>query len=296
MNNAPIDGELALSLDNRLSAEIAKFYVKSGDNHLSLTGSLNDVWDVEGDIKLVDPQSIDGRLKGSGLGQFAVKGKASAPKINWDLDLQNLGFKDTTIATFSSQGSIDIAQQYLGAINLNAIDISVQDIEIDTFKLTAKGDIKDHQALVKVNSSQLDVNADFNGGLSEPSQYLLSLDKVQLSNELVALTNVDEINLNYGFDKQAAVVSAHCWKGKNTQFCVDESVFSQNKGEFGLVVSRFDLSVLSLFLPETISPSGHLVGKLIAKWQDGAITQIDSNVSSQEVNFVIDESFIKTNI
>ena len=51
-----------------------------------------------------------------------------------------------------------------------------------------------------------------------------------------------------------------------------------------------------MFLPETISPSGHLVGKLIAKWQDGAITQIDSNVSSQEVNFVIDESFIKTNI
>lgn len=295
INNAPIDAIVAMKVDDRLKASISKLQITSDKNQLTLHGEITKEWDISGNLNLVNPDTLDPRLSGHGNAEFKITGELEKPKARWQANLKQLAFEEYRIDALSSEGHVDVAKNYLSKIAFDAKGISLDDQPIHAVSVSIEGDLKQHLAKLSLESETVNAKSQINGGLIN-NQYAGSVNKLALKNQKINLTNQQAIDFSYHVNSGQVNVSEHCWQGTNTAFCLKPLTASAEQGELSLALKHFDLSVLTLALPKTIAPAGQLVGHLDARWQHGKLLSLNSEIKSSDVNFAINESFIKTQV
>lgn len=295
VNNAPIDANIVLVIDDKLHAEIEEFTISSVDNQLTLSGDINNNWNVSGNLNLVNPETIDSRLSGQGKADFNITGELKAPFVNWTMALNQLAFQEYRIDKIISSGTLDFAKNYLANISLEAAGISLDEQSISKIVLNTFGDLQKHDVKLQLHSETLNMTSIIEGGLNA-ERYRGQIKQLALKNDKIDLSNQQAIEFDYDLNTGLTNVSEHCWSGTNSAFCLEAITASAEKGNVDLALTHFDLSVLSLVLPNTISPSGEITGHLNARWQDAKLLSIDSELQSNDINFGVDESFINTNV
>jgi translocation and assembly module TamB len=295
INNVPVELSTEFDLDDKFHFNIKKLDLHSGANQLAITGQLTDVWSVDGELSLTEPSSLDPHLSGQGNGIFSIKGDALKPSVNWLINLSNLAYKEIKLAQFSSQGQVDMAQNYLGNITINGSELNYQEQAIEQLEINVKGDLSKHLASLRVKSNIVNLQSKLTAGL-DLTRYQVELEDLTLSHSEFNLANDRVINASFDRSSKATTVSSHCWKGRYSELCFADTRISPTEGELNLRLNELDLSGLGAFLPDTIITTGLITGDFNAKWQDSKVKTVSAELQSDAINVDIKESFVETHL
>ena len=282
VNKVPVELASNFSINEKLKANIDSFYLQSGTNKLSLKGYVDDSWHVDGLASLNSDEDANVPFVANGKADLTLRGKRLAPSAKLSLTLDNFSFNDTTINDLSVKGNLDADNDWQTNLNINVGSAVIAQQEINSIKIDASGDKKDHQLVASIDAEKGIVDLELTGRLKN-NEWNGELSNVTLSDRKLQFSNTEDIAIKVNTQNGNFDVSAHCWKSPNSELCIDTLAQTKTLGQFNAKLNNLSIKEFSHLFPDDISTSGTIAGDFAANWQSGKLKTFRTHLDSSQL-------------
>jgi translocation and assembly module TamB len=286
VNNVPLEFASNFKLDNTLKANIDSFYLSSGTNKLALSGQVDEKWLVDGNITLKSDELANMPFIANGKANLKLRGERLTPSVDLALVLDSFIFNDITVNKLSIKGQLDTATDWQTDISVNVGSALIAEQQINSIKIEASGDKKDHQLTASIDAEKGSLDLEVNGYVNN-AVWQGELSSVQLSDKTLSFSNTKKIAVIVNTQNGDFDVSAHCWRSDQSKLCIDTLLQTKTLGQFNAKLSHLALEEFKHLLPDNMLTRGNVSGDLAANWQAGSLKRLRANINSNELTAVL---------
>jgi translocation and assembly module TamB len=234
------------SFDSVEGIDVQNFMVQTGDNKLTLEGSLEEFEDIEAQLVLDAPNLSQLYPSFAGQAQFdaQIGGTLQAPGVSFSGSGSNITLPDVSVSTIATQGQLIWDSEKNVDIELQLTDGVVNQQHINNINLTLDGDAQNHQLRFSLKSDIVDLITNLHGSLSD-TQWNGGIDVATVSLDAGQFSLEDsspEIKANWASNFYQ--ISPFCLREDDAQVCVNKALYSENDAQFDVKISSLPISPL----------------------------------------------------
>ncbi|WP_075182730.1 translocation/assembly module TamB domain-containing protein [Pantoea sp. 1.19] len=241
-----------------------------GRNNVNLKGALGETLALDADI---DAPHLDNALPGLGgvaKGTIKARGNLEAPQLLADLTARNLRWQALRIGQVTLNGDVRSGEQVGGKLAVRIERLQQEALNLRLITLNADGNEKKHQLKLNVDGQPVSGQLALNGSFDRATQrWQGNLHNTRFDTPVGEWRLTRAIALDYLNAKQTVTVGPHCWQNPNAQLCVPKTIEAGPSGSASVVLNRFDLAMITPFLPAETRLSGVFTGNADVRWQAG---------------------------
>ncbi len=244
-----------------------------GSNHLDLKGSLGDKLNLDADI---DARHLDNALPGLGgvaVGNIQARGDLKTPQLLADLNVNGFRWQQMHIGRIVLKGDVTSGEQIQGKLQLRVDQLKQDALTISQLVLDASGNERQHQLKLNAQGDPVSGQLVLAGSFDRQTQrWQGTLDNTRFATPVGDWRLTRAITLDYLNAKQTINIGPHCWQNPNARLCVPETIEAGPSGHARVELSRFDLAMITPFLPAETALSGVFSGDAQVSWRaDGGL-------------------------
>lgn len=248
--------------------KIPGFLVALGNNKIDAKGELGNNWLLDANISAPNLNDSVPGLRGTVKGQLKLRGTQKAPQLLADLTASGLKWQDLSVSKIILNGDIVSSQQVSGDLRLSVEQLNQGDTRVKLVTLTAKGNEKNHQLILKADGKPVAGNLTLSGQFDRTKQYWKGhLSQTQFNTPLGGWNLSKDLPLDYNNASQKAIIGAHCWLNEDAEICLPKAAQVGKSGQATVEIKRFDLRILRRILKET-GFKGGFTGNADFSWAD----------------------------
>jgi autotransporter translocation and assembly factor TamB len=239
-----------------------------GKNKATLNGRLQQQWDVQAALALVEPQLLAADASGELHGSARISGARSDPLIDVQLISEELNLPQLRLQQFSLRASV--APVSLSSLDAAAAAASLQfgDEQLQAVDVALQGDAGAHRVTLQATRGQQHLQASAEGALNvDTFDWRGSVMQLQLQLEKDWRVRLqDPVALQWQQQAQTVRWDHHCLQDESSSICSQGLVnVPGQRGDIRIDVSQFDLRKLQLFLDDNVRLQGVLTAQLQLK-------------------------------
>ena len=288
-NTVPFELNTQFNLDNQINANVDLISLISGSNTLSLSGEINNKWDLQGNLDINQPSDFLNELAGKGYGSLAITGERIKPEINWELGFSDLSYQQIKLQQARTQGFISVADNFKTHINLLINNGELEGKKLQTLDLNIKGDKSNHHANFKLNSDLLKSAFNITGGVNNKNVWHSVISDLYITDNVQVVRPKTKIDLQLDINNKAIQIKSHCWQSNESDLCIEQLTASEQQGDIKVDLTEFNLASIAHLLPEDLTATGSFTGGLNVNWQQGKLEKLDMNLASQVLEFALQQ-------
>ncbi len=277
----PLSGSAKIGYVNDIF-QIDNFNINSGDNTATINLTLDNSLSGFIDLSIHDLSLFSAELAGSIAGRMDVSGTVDEPGIEGRLEGNNIIVNDVRIASLIADSNIDLRKKQYSTLRLKLNSLHYQDYLFDEVLINADGLTEGHHFELSGSSSELNINAVVNAGLSDSNW----------SGKIVQL----ELNHKDSGMWQLSRPATYAWQINNNTFELQESCLTQNTAQLcfnamgnsdvpisaDITINRLPASSLGKILAENIYLKGAVSGDARFKLRDDNLS-MTSNFDGSDI-------------
>ncbi|NVK30796.1 MAG: translocation/assembly module TamB domain-containing protein [Gammaproteobacteria bacterium] len=281
----PAKVDLQASSADLATIDIAKLELSSGDNALNASGSASmQAVDLTSEFELQSLVQLLPGARGQISGKMHAVGATLTPKVDATIKASNVGYQQlVALQRLDARISADMQSGMTIDTELDARQLKLDGRVIDSAKLSLAGNQDSHQLALQLASDLGDIDTKLSGGLD--------IDTLKWHGDLNALSaRIEDIRLalnkpaNLAIDGQAqtATLDDACLDIKQSNLCINQAVLGTS-GEVSASLNRLNLDDAKPYLPEGLTITGIIDGRLAAKWTDLNLDTLDTALNSNNI-------------
>ncbi|WP_417347584.1 translocation/assembly module TamB domain-containing protein [Ferrimonas sp.] len=279
-----LKGTLAASSDGKARAK--ELDVLYRGSQLTADGGSEPEWQMKGKLALADLARWDSRLRGEAQLAFSVSGATDQPKIQLELEGQQLAFETQRLNRLMAKGWYQPTQNHGFMLNLSATDLDLAGEKFSLLTLDGDGDITEQSAILGLEGSD---TTPWGGELAmagklDPNftwwQGVLSGAKV--TTPLGLWQQQEAAPVTFSFASQAFVISEHCWQGPAATLCLPIPANVGSGGAVKMALTADLPRTAEPLLPPQFSLDTQLTAELDTTWLPGHLPQLRAQVHSDQ--------------
>ncbi|MFQ3787425.1 translocation/assembly module TamB domain-containing protein [Halomonas sp. A29] len=281
-----IDGELQelpLSLRARLAGnsdmqwQVQEFDFRQGNNRVTASGAIADSrMDLSGDISLTELGSLHDELSGSLTGRFRTAGTPERPRLNFDLEGQELAFADNRLERLRLAGSIQGLDDPELDVNLDVERLNAGGQRFSEVTLGLTGRLSSHRAELMAMAGRgmplSRASLVLEGGLAtERQRYTGRIDPLEVDTDYGDMRLDEPIAFTADLATGRAQVQPFCLRREQGgRLCLEETLQAgADQGQLSVTVRSLPMEMFEEWLPEDWRAGGQTDLQLQARWRQG---------------------------
>lgn len=268
--------------------------IELGKNRIDAKGELSNNWQLDANISAPNLNDSLPGLRGVVNGQLKLRGTQKVPQLLADLTATGLKWQDLSVSKIALNGNIIAAQQVSGDLNLSVEQLIQGDTKIKLITLTANGNEKSHQLVLRADGKPVSGNLTLTGQFDRRSEYWKgTLSQTHFNTPLGDWNLAQTLALDYRNTNQKATVGVHCWVNQDAEICLPKAAQIGKSGQAEVQLKRFDLRILRPILKDNelsdLELKGVFSGNADFIWQDngqlprGKVTLRGDNVEAAQL-------------
>lgn len=253
-------------------ASTTGFKASWGDNHVAVSGGLEDVWKATLDLDLADPSLLQPQLRGRFSGQLRLDGSERSPDVHADIKAVRPAFADYMADAVQLRADIPALGSKSGNFSLSVSGMSNKaGLTLGNLSVQATGSVSEHQLTLEADGAPVSMKGVVHGqyapdsarwsGLLQQGEFAVGSLKWMLAGTGVPLTWNSSI--------RTVEIDPHCWSSAPASLCVPEKLLVGPSGRASLVLTELQADRLASFMPEGLSWRGAIEGNAQAEWLQG---------------------------
>lgn len=252
------------------SLEVAQLALHHGDNGLTISGSLDKEWDLNVDIDFPELSDSVPDVHGQLMGNVALTGKVTEPKINVDINAVELQLpQKTTLNKASIKGYVVPMPAIDADLSIKLLGGKYKKQTLKDLVVRFSGKEHNHKLQIDLDSNVIQSHLLFNGSLERKKGWKGELSKADVVTEIGPWQLDKKASLAYDIQKQELFVQANCWSQGKTSLCLNKDLVAGNSGSADVSIKHFEFSKIKKFLPEETNINGEVNLDALAKWAVG---------------------------
>jgi len=233
----------------------------SGETRLSASGRIADVLDLRFDLESPDLGAVlpgaEGRLSAEGQ----VGGTPKAPSIALTLDGADVAINGQGIEVIKGQADVGLGEGGEFQIDIGGSNLVAGGQRFESLAIDGSGSIADHSLTLALTGDTLGLNLAADGALGDAGAYSGSLQRLDLSSELLGEWGLRR-PAPYSIDAGRIAAGPLCiGNGLDSGACVEYTQLQPGRFDASLDMDRFGLEVLNPLLPELMVMDGYVRGR-----------------------------------
>ncbi|MEH6711545.1 MAG: translocation/assembly module TamB domain-containing protein [Paraglaciecola polaris] len=273
-----------VNFDSVQGIEIPELHLQTGDNKLTVSGTLEAFEDVQAQLTIdaKDLSQLYPSFAGNAQLDAQVDGTVSAPEISFNGSGNGISLPEVSIAQLSSKGQViwDVDKQV--EIELQLTDGIFSQQPVANVNLALSGDAQQHQLSLSLNSAQADIVTKLHGSLAE-TQWNGRLDVATIAMDAGQFSlEEDGPEISADWAKNAYRISPFCLVDNEAHVCINRGEYQTNDAQFDIAINDLPLSpLLSANLPELQKIDTDAKLTLVAKgqWDTKGLPVVEANMT-----------------
>ncbi|MEI8649847.1 translocation/assembly module TamB [Paraglaciecola sp. Hal342] len=264
--------------------EVPELLVKTGDNQVTMTGTLEAFDDVQAQLSLdaQDLSQLYPTFAGKAQLNAQIDGTLTAPEIDFDGLADKLTLPDMRISQLATKGQVIWDEDKQAKVELQLSNAMIAQQNIANLNVALNGDAQEHQISLSLNSDVANVVTKLHGSLAQ-SQWdgvldvaTIALDAGQFSLEQ------QEPSIHANWAKNEYRLSPFCLSDDEASVCIKQAEYLASTAQFDIAINELPLSpVLSANLPQLQGVDTDAKLNLLAKgqWNIKELPIIEADIS-----------------
>lgn len=256
-----------------------------GKNYLTVKGDSGQTLNIDAEVNASNLDNVLPGLGGTAKGMLKARGTLSAPQLLADLSAASLRWQALNIGRVTLAGDVRSGEQIAGKLALRVEQLKQDMRVIKLLSLNVQGDEKQHQLKLMLQGDPVSGQLALQGSFDRVAQrWKGTLSNTRFHTPVGEWRLTRDMTIDYLNTKQTATLGAHCWQNPHARLCVPEPVDAGPAGHARLVLERFDLAMLNVFLGDETRLAGVFSGDTAISWTpDGALPTGQLRLKGQNV-------------
>lgn len=286
LNDVPLNFAAQFNLNDELKATVNKFNLSSGTNRLTLTGEVDQQWQINGAIALQSNDDAKLPFIANGKADLSIRGERLTPAVDLALKLEQFIYDEININKLALKAQLDTATDWQTDISVSLDSARVMNHQINKVEIVGSGDKTDHQLSASIDADAGAASFELNGKLAN-AIWQGELSNISVSDKTLSFENTKDIAVIIDSKTGDFDVSAHCWQSSNSKLCIDRLNQTRELGQLNVKLANLALRELKHWLPENVITRGDIAGDFAANWQAGTLKTLRANLNSSGLNAVL---------
>ena len=286
LNDVPLNFVAQFNLNDELKATVNKFSLSSGTNRLTLTGEVDQQWQINGAIALQSNDDAKLPFIANGKADLSIRGERLTPAVDLALKLEQFIYDEININKLALKAQLDTATDWQTDISVTLDSARVMHHLINKVNIVGSGDKTDHQLSASIDADAGAATFELNGKLAN-ARWQGELSNISISDKTLSFENAKDIAVTIDSKTGDFDVSAHCWQSSNSKLCIDRLNQTRELGQLNVKLTKLSLQELKHWLPDNVITRGDIAGDFAANWQAGALKTLRANLNSSGLNAVL---------
>ncbi len=265
--------------------DIDNLKLVNGSNQLKVNGKVAKKLDLAAVVRFPNIADSVAEVEGRIEGDIRISGALDKPLVDLDLLASSLNVAGVSIAELSAKGSVLASAQPQGDLLVSVSKLKQDAVQLDTLKLTFKGDEKNHKLNLNAKGQPVSTALELSGSWKKDS-WQGALESAYLSSVEGRWQLQERASL--GFAKGMLSLGKNCWHSKNSALCIDESKLGES-GEVTVDLKEYRLPRLAAFMPENVRLEGAINSLIRAKWSKSGKPQANIKLASKDASVTLGE-------
>ncbi|MCG9696822.1 translocation/assembly module TamB domain-containing protein [Shewanella sp. Isolate11] len=253
IDDYPLELQGDVSANEQYHLNANHLLLKALQSEFSLSGSVADLWALEGHLSVPDLSLWHPDAAGAINVNVNVTGSNDNPMITLDGDTSALEFTDISLLQAKLKGFYRPLSQQQFALFIDADDIQRRNFSLDTVNLHLKGD----QALQELSlQTQGSVNLD----IIVDSRFDIETEKLDLAiskfnfDSMLGLLQLDKpIIVAWDNKQQQGSLTPFCWQHQHGNLCVKDTLELSDTGDTSVTFDGDIGALLAPLLPQEVT-------------------------------------------
>lgn len=280
LHNKPLAGHALIKISGS-NLYVDNLKLTAGDALINIDGYVNKDWNLHWQITIPDLHNLVTNGYGNLHTNGTITGLRAQPTINTTLQGQQLQLGNYLVKAIRANGHINLANTQASQFNLHAQQLQYDSVKIEKVHIDLTGTTmqqtllatvitpKEHYALQAISR---DTQQQWQIQVPQFTMHSQRFSNWQLNTPII-------INLS----GKKRTIEPFCWQASQQKACFN-NISWQDKDQWQIALQgqNIDLNVVNLWLPETISVTGHANLQVAANTQAGqtqAQTSLDIGVA-----------------
>ena len=286
LNDVPLNFAAQFNLNDELKATVNKFNLSSGTNRLTLTGEVDQQWQINGAIALQSNDDAKLPFIANGKADLSIRGERLTPAVDLALKLEQFIYDEININKLALKAQLDTATDWQTDISVTLDSARVMHHLINKVEIAGSGDKTDHQLSASIDADAGAAAFELNGKFAN-AIWQGELNNISISDKTLSFENTKDIAVTIDSKTGDFDVSAHCWQSSNSKLCIDRLNQTRELGQLNVKLTKLSLQELKHWLPDNVITRGDIAGDFAANWQAGALKTLRANLNSSGLNAVL---------
>lgn len=286
LNDVPLNFVAQFNLNDELKATVNKFSLSSGTNRLTLTGEVDQQWQINGAIALQSNDDAKLPFIANGKADLSIRGERLTPAVDLALKLEQFIYDEININKLALKAQLDTANDWQTDISVTLDSARVMHHLINKVEIAGSGDKTDHQLSASIDADAGAAAFELNGKFAN-AIWQGELNNISISDKTLSFENTKDIAVTIDSKTGDFDVSAHCWQSSNSKLCIDRLNQTRELGQLNVKLTKLSLQELKHWLPDNVITRGDIAGDFAANWQAGSLKTLRANLNSSGLNAVL---------
>ncbi len=282
VNEVPVTLLSDFKVDSSLHANFDKLEIKSGKNIIALSGKVDDMWRVDGRVKLDASDQAVLPLQGEGYADLTLRGERFAPKVDLNLVLNTLDYQDLQVAGLTLKGQFDYAADWQTDLSLVLDSARIAENTIKQIELNASGDKNDHHLTFFLDAEQGKASFDVDGKFNKET-WQGAISQILITDNQIRFGTDKPVNMQVNTNTFDFNIAAHCWQSMASKLCINTLQQTKQLGQLNAQLAGLSIPEFKHFFPDNVKLNGGAQGEFLANWSKGALKTIRANVTTSEL-------------
>lgn len=263
----------------KLRIETNALSVRHGPNYISLSGKVDDQFDLDLLLDIPNLAASIPQAKGKINGNMAISGTLNAPIADIEITANQLDWQEmVSIEDVGIRGVLKSRPLIAGDLVIDVTELKTQGTDISSLSLHISGNKAAHQLALAVKGEPVGANIKMSGTMSADNRWKGVLHDSTVTTPIGPWALAKQVALTFDPKTNSGKIGAFCWTQAPASLCLDEPVSLANSGQAQLSLSEFTLRLLQPLLPPTVALSGAINAKAKLGWQPNTLPNIDGDV------------------
>ena len=286
LNDVPLNFVAQFNLNDELKATVNKFSLSSGTNRFTLTGEVDQQWQINGAIALQSNDDAKLPFIANGKADLSIRGERLTPAVDLALKLEQFIYDEININKLALKAQLDTANDWQTDISVTLDSARVMHHLINKVEIAGSGDKTDHQLSASIDADAGAAAFELNGKFAN-AIWQGELNNISISDKTLSFENTKDIAVTIDSKTGDFDVSAHCWQSSNSKLCIDRLNQTRELGQLNVKLTKLSLQELKHWLPDNVITRGDIAGDFAANWQAGSLKTLRANLNSSGLNAVL---------
>ena len=287
LNGYPLSLTGNIKGNDKLQWQVSNLLVRSGNNQLSINGSLGTRWQLDGALNAPELGIFYPELSGDVVSTFSLAGSATAPQFSWNLEANKLNLATMAFRDIHSKGVVKRGKLWSGDGQILVGRIRNPSLRLENASVKFDGDEHNHQLSVSFDGKPVAMQLNAHGSLVR-GRWQGSIEKSAISSVMGAWVLQQPMSIASRSPWQQFSLGRGCWRSQKAELCLGEGELGKKSGKLPIALSHFETSRLHPFMPERLAWESVLEAQGVVGW-NGRTPSVDLTLQTDAGKIKTDE-------